>query len=57
MSRAEAAAMLVRAGLPDLATKAEAELPDPVDIDELGRFGERNGLTRDFLISRMGGSP
>jgi hypothetical protein len=57
MARQEVVTGLTRAGLPDLARQAEAELPDPVEKDELDRFGERHGLTRDWLMNRMGGSP
>jgi hypothetical protein len=57
MGRAEAVAILARAGLTDLAAQAEVELPDPVETDELDRFAQRHGLTRDWMISRMGGSP
>jgi hypothetical protein len=57
MARQEVVSGLIRAGLPDLARKAEAELPDPVDRDELDRFGQSEGLSKDWLISRMGGSP
>jgi hypothetical protein len=56
-TRKYVANVLLRAGLPDLAAKAEAELPDPVEEDECFRFAERNGLTRDWMASRMGGSP
>ena len=57
MDRQEVIAVLTRAGLPDLAAKVEAELPDPVEMDELESFGRRHGVSRDWLISRMGGSP
>jgi hypothetical protein len=32
-------------------------LPDQVSAEELAAWGERHGLGRDELISRMGGSP
>lgn len=57
MDRHEVAAVLPRVGLPDPAAKANAELPDPVDVEEVVRFGARYGVTRDWLISEMGGSP
>lgn len=57
MERQEVVALLMRIGLPDLADEANTELPDPVQMDEVVRFGERHGMTRDWLISRMGGSP
>jgi hypothetical protein len=57
LDRQEIAAILKRAGLPDLAAKAEAELSEHVRRDELDRFEERYRLSKDWLISRMGGSP
>jgi hypothetical protein len=57
MERKEVAAMLMRAGLPDLAAQVDGELPDPVETDELQRFAMRHGLSRDWMINRMGGSP
>jgi hypothetical protein len=57
LERKEVAAILKRAGLPDLAAKAEAELSEHVRRDELDRFRERYRLSKDLLISRMGGSP
>jgi hypothetical protein len=57
LDRKEIAAILKRAGLPDLAAKAEAELSEHVRRDELDRFEERYRLSKDWLISRMGGSP
>ena len=44
-------------GYPQAAESARRELPDPVEIDELKKFGERHGITLDTLISGMGGSP
>jgi len=49
--------VLRRTGFPELAEKAQLELPDPVDMETLDRFIAPYGLTRDHLISRMGGSP
>jgi len=33
------------------------ELPDPVDAGQLESWGMRHGVSKDDLISRMGGSP
>jgi hypothetical protein len=44
-------------GYRQMADEASQELPDPVDLDELQEWSLRHGLTRDVLISRMGGSP
>ena len=48
---------LRRFGYQQLADEALRDLPDPVDLDELQAWCLRHGLTRDDLISRMGGSP
>jgi hypothetical protein len=53
----EVIAMLRHLGLLDLIPAAERELPDPAEPQDLDRFGARHGLTRDRMISRMGGSP
>ncbi|HTX83704.1 MAG TPA: hypothetical protein VME44_16075 [Streptosporangiaceae bacterium] len=44
-------------GLHDLAEEALHELPDQVDTDQLWTWGMRHGVTKDELISHMGGSP
>jgi len=49
--------ILRRAGLREAADEAVRDLPDPVDLDHLEEWAMRHGLTRDFLISQMGGSP
>ena len=41
----------------DLADEASRDLPDPVDIDRLVAWMIQHGLSRDEMISRMGGSP
>jgi hypothetical protein len=56
-SRQEVVAILRRAGLPELADEASRSLPDPVDLDRVAQFAAGYGITRDWLISRMGGSP
>jgi hypothetical protein len=33
------------------------ELPDEIDLEQLQVFGDKHGINRDDLISRMGGSP
>ncbi|HEX9359910.1 MAG TPA: hypothetical protein VF933_39660 [Streptosporangiaceae bacterium] len=45
------------AGFPEVADEVLRALPDPVDIDHLGRFVEQYGITKDDLVDRMGGSP
>jgi hypothetical protein len=44
-------------GYPVLADMALRDLPDPVDSDQLENWGMRYGITKDDVISRMGGSP
>ena len=49
--------LLNRQGYTQLAEEAQRVLPDPVDVDWLAEWAMQHGLTRDDLISRMGGSP
>ena len=39
------------------AEEAERELPDPVSTDELIKFTDRFNISRDEVMSQMGGSP
>jgi hypothetical protein len=57
-SKTELVHVLHRLGLSE-ATIAEisAKLPDRVDLDASGAFLQSYGLTRDALVSRLGGSP
>jgi hypothetical protein len=48
---------LQRAGLHDLAIEAAHRLDDPVEQRELELFLEPYGVSRDVLVSMMGGSP
>jgi hypothetical protein len=41
----------------DLADEASRDLPDPVDVDRLAAWMIQHGLSRDEMVSRMGGSP
>jgi hypothetical protein len=56
-SRQEVADMLRKAGFRKAADDVMRELPDPVELELLQEWGRRHGITRDDLISRMGGSP
>ncbi len=56
ISRQEVVAMLRRAGLREEAEEAQRALSDPVDLDRALVWGQEHGITRDELISRMGGS-
>jgi hypothetical protein len=49
--------LLRRMGYAQEADEAARELPDPVDAEQLRAFGDRHGISRDELNSRMGGSP
>jgi hypothetical protein len=57
MPKEELVRVLRNAGLDEVAEEAERTLPDEVDLDRAAEFGLRHGITRDELISRMGGSP
>jgi hypothetical protein len=48
---------LNRLGYRELAGEASRDLPDPVDINQLEAWCMQHGLTRDEVISRLGGSP
>lgn len=56
-SRQEIVDLLRKAGLRDAAARAGAELPDPVDLADVEAWAARHGVTRDMLISQLGGSP
>ncbi len=56
-SRQEIVDLLRKAGLREVADKAAAELPDPVDLADVERWGAEHGVTKDMLISQFGGSP
>ena len=49
--------LLRKAGMLEEADLAAADLPDPVGIDQAVAFLQPYGITKDFLISRLGGSP
>jgi hypothetical protein len=49
--------LLHRMGYPTAAEEAARELPDPVAMEDLVKFANRHGISRDELNSRMGGSP
>ena len=44
-------------GFPQVADEASRDLPDPIEREQLLEWLERQGVPRDELISRMGGSP
>jgi hypothetical protein len=56
-SRQHVIDILNRLGYTDLAEEASRVLPDPVDADQVTTWWGQHGLSRDDLISQMGGSP
>ena len=48
---------LRRLGYPEAAEDAARELPERVSVEEIEKFADRYGISRDEVISRMGGSP
>ncbi|MGC2485637.1 MAG: hypothetical protein WA359_05295 [Acidimicrobiales bacterium] len=48
---------LRRAGFREVADQAMLELPDPIDEQPLEDWAMQRGITRDSLVSAMGGSP
>jgi len=57
-TKVEVVRMLRRAGLWELAEHADRVLPDDVALERAADIGwHYGGITRDELISLMGGSP
>ena len=50
-------ATLRRLGYTEAAEAAARELPDPVLMEELRTFADRYSISRDEVMSQMGGSP
>jgi hypothetical protein len=57
LSRQQLVDVLRKTGFWKAADEAMRVLPDPVDLDYACGWAEQYGITRDHLISRMGGSP
>jgi len=49
--------LLRHLGYTRAAEEAARELPDPVTMEEIYKFGDRHGISRDEIMSQMGGSP
>jgi hypothetical protein len=49
--------LLRRTGFEEAADEAQRVLPDELDLDQVVSWAARYGITRDELVSRMGGSP
>jgi hypothetical protein len=56
-SRQDVVDVLRSAGLPEVAEEVSRSLPDPVELERAAALLYRHGITKDTLISRMGGSP
>jgi hypothetical protein len=48
---------LRRLGYTEAAEEAERELPDPVSLEEIIKFTDRYNISRDEVMSQLGGSP
>ena len=48
---------LHRMGFTQAADEALRDLPDEIDLKQLQDFGDQHGISRDEMVSRMGGSP
>jgi len=57
LKKHEIVRVLRNAGLPQAADEAERSLPEEVELERAQEFAARYGITRDALISLMGGSP
>jgi hypothetical protein len=44
-------------GFSEEADEAAQELPDQIPLEQLEHFADQHGISRDEIISRMGGSP
>jgi hypothetical protein len=49
--------VLRTAGLPEAADEANRSLPEEMELEQAEEFLGPYGITKDALISRMGGSP
>jgi hypothetical protein len=57
IAKQEIVRVLLNAGLAEVAEEADRTLPHPVQLERAAEFGMRYGITRDELISRIGGNP
>ena len=55
-SRQQVENMLRRAGFSDAADAAVTELPEKIDLDGLQTWAAKHGITRDAIVSQLGGS-
>jgi hypothetical protein len=57
LNRQHAIDLLRRLGYERAADDAELTLPDPVSLEQFQEFADRHNISRDELVSQMGGSP
>jgi hypothetical protein len=57
VTRQHVVEILRTTGLPEAADQAERSLPEEIELERAAEFLGRYGITKDALISRMGGSP
>lgn len=57
LSRQQIVRLPRRAGLDELASEAEATLPDQVDAQTTNQFCATHGISSSDLMDRMGASP
>jgi len=57
VSREHVVEVLRTAGMYDVAEEANRSLPEQLDLERAEEFLAPYGITKDALISRMGGSP
>jgi hypothetical protein len=57
LDRQEIVDLLRHLGYAQAADEAAQTLPDSVSADQAREFADRYNISRDELISRMGGSP
>lgn len=48
--------LLNHMGYSEAAEEASRVLPDPLELKQLEDFGDRHGISRSELVSRMGGT-
>jgi hypothetical protein len=57
VTRQHVVEVLRTAGMPEVADEANRSLPEELDLERAQEFLAPYGITKDALISRMGGSP
>jgi hypothetical protein len=57
VTRQHVVEVLQTAGMLEAADEADRSLPEELDLERAAEFLGRYGITKDALISRMGGSP